>query len=173
MQLVFVLAKKKGDWSSPRGSQWSFSSVDLEFRLLDYRQNTSNNILFRMCFYLGHVFSHVFQELKSCLRLVKVLTGEITRKNLCRIFKFVYSRVLLTFCVLSMLPQQEREPLSRFSLCSYLVWWFVYLICGRGKHHINRRIHNLTSIQLFWKHFLKLMHAGFTRHLIYIFFTWG
>ena len=30
-----------------------------------------------MCFYLGHVF----QELKSCLRLVKVLIGEITKKN--------------------------------------------------------------------------------------------
>ena len=33
-----------------------------------------------MCFYLGHVFSHVFQESKSCLRLVKVLIGEIMRK---------------------------------------------------------------------------------------------
>ena len=31
-----------------------------------------------MCFYLGHVFS----ELKSCIRLVKVLRDKIMRKNL-------------------------------------------------------------------------------------------
>ena len=91
------------------------------------------------------------------------------KKFECRIFKFIYPHALLTFCVLSMLPQQEREPLSRFSLCSYLVWWFVYLICGRGKHHINRRIHNLSCIQLSWKHFLFFMHEGFTYDLIYCF----
>ena len=34
-----------------------------------------------MCFYFGHVLGHAFQELKSCLRLVKVLIGEIVRKN--------------------------------------------------------------------------------------------
>ena len=47
-----------------------------------------------MCFRLGHVFSHVFQELKSCLRLVKVLMGEIVRKNFhaesSSLFTFVY-----------------------------------------------------------------------------------
>ena len=33
MQLAFVLVKDyQGSGSSPRGSQWSFSSVDLEFR---------------------------------------------------------------------------------------------------------------------------------------------
>ena len=41
MQLPFVLAKDyQGRGNSPRGSQWSFSSVDLEFRLFNLRQKT-------------------------------------------------------------------------------------------------------------------------------------
>ena len=42
-----------------------------------------------------------------------------------------------------------------------------YLWSRKVSVDINRRIHNLTSIQLFWKHFLKVMHAGFTYDLNY------
>ena len=38
------------------------------------------------------------------------------------IFKFVYRRVLLTLCVLSMLPRQEIEPLNQDSF--YVHSWF-------------------------------------------------
>ena len=45
MQLAFVLVKDyQGSGSSPRDSQWSFSSVDLEFRLFDLRQKTWKDI---------------------------------------------------------------------------------------------------------------------------------
>ena len=60
----------------------------------------------------GHIFSHVFQEVKSCLRLVKVLTGEFMSKNLCRIFKFVYRCVLkiLSFtCLFNAATTRNRE----------------------------------------------------------------
>ena len=41
MQLPFVLAKDyQGGGNSPRGSQWSFSSVDLEFRLFNLTKKT-------------------------------------------------------------------------------------------------------------------------------------
>ena len=41
MQLPFVLAKDyQGGGNSPSGSQWSFSSVDLEFRLFNLKQKT-------------------------------------------------------------------------------------------------------------------------------------
>ena len=61
MQLAFVLVKDyQGSGSSPRGSQWSFSSVDLEFRLFDLRQKTWRDIFLCMCFYLGHVLSRFF-----------------------------------------------------------------------------------------------------------------
>ena len=48
MQFAFVLAKghQEAGASSPRGSQWSFSSVDLEFRLFDLRQKTWKDIIF-------------------------------------------------------------------------------------------------------------------------------
>ena len=47
MQLAFVLAKDyQGGGTSPRGSQWTFSSVDLQFRLFDLRQITLKDIFF-------------------------------------------------------------------------------------------------------------------------------
>ena len=46
MQLPFVLAKDyQGGGNSPRGSQWSFSSVDLEFRLFNLKQKTLKDML--------------------------------------------------------------------------------------------------------------------------------
>ena len=59
MQLPFVLAKDyQGGGNSPTGSQWSFSSVDLEFRLFNLRQKNFERYVFRMCFNLAHVFGH-------------------------------------------------------------------------------------------------------------------
>lgn len=57
----------QGGGSSPRGSQWSLSSVGLKFRL---RQKTLKDIIFRMCLYLGHVFGLVFCHAPgaSCLK---------------------------------------------------------------------------------------------------------
>ena len=47
MQLVFVLAKDyQGGGTLPRGSQWTFSSLDLQFRLFDLRQKTLKDIFF-------------------------------------------------------------------------------------------------------------------------------
>ena len=50
MQLPFVLAKDyQGGGNSPRGSQWSFSSVDLEFRLFNLKQKTLKDMLLLGC----------------------------------------------------------------------------------------------------------------------------
>ena len=92
MQLAFVLAKDyQGGGSSPRGSQWSFCSVDVEFCLFDLQQKTLKDMIFSMCFYLGPVFG---------------------------VFFSLFTQVVLSF---SMLPQHEIQPLSRFFHCSKLV----------------------------------------------------
>ena len=137
MQLAFVLAKdyRRGG-SSPGGSQWSFSSVDFEFRLLELQQKPLNNIFFRTCFYLGHVSGHVFQDLKSFLRLVNVLTGEFMLKNLCSIFKFFYRRVLKSFELFVFFQCCHNKKYSRYQYSFFVCSWFdclfifISLICG-------------------------------------------
>ena len=80
MQPAFVLVKDyQGSGSSPRGSQRSFSSADLEFRLFDLRQKPGKIYFFACAFTLVTflvTFFVTLQEFKSRLRLVKVLTGE-------------------------------------------------------------------------------------------------
>ena len=65
---------------------------------------------------------------QSSLRLVKVLTGEFMRKNLCSIFKFVYRqvkrRVLLSFKLFVIFQYNHNIKYSRYQDYFVVQSWY-------------------------------------------------
>lgn len=72
---------------------------------------------------IGHFLFLVTLKDQSCLRLVKVLTGEVMHEKLCSIFN---------------LSQDSQDSFVAQSWPNGL-----FIFCGLGKHRINGRIHQL------------------------------
>ena len=117
---------------------FSFSSVDLEFPLFDLRQKTWKDIFFACAFTLVTflvTFFVTLQEFKSCLRLVKVLTGEFP-VNPCLKSYATFSSFFRFFNAPTTWNTAAIKILSLFK-----VGLMVYLfISGWGKRRINERI---------------------------------
>ena len=134
MLLAFVLAKDyQGGGSSPRGSQWSFSSVALEFRWLTAKN--FERYIFLACALpwsrFWSLFFHAGEFLvTSCVKSYAAFSRLLTRRLLKSLKRLVFFNSATKWNTAAMKVLSLFKVGLMVCLCT----------CGWGKRCINGRI---------------------------------
>ena len=148
-------------WSSPTDSQWSFSSVDLEFRLLIYDKNCEQYIFLACAFTLVTDLS-MFWKVNSCVKTYEaswsVFTVVYKKFKPCVFFQCCRNKKYKLFVFFQCCRNMKY---SRYQDSFFVHSWFdnLFILLVVEESVAYGRIHNLS---LFWQRFWKHMHTGFS-----------